>query len=106
MNPAPKPPELKPCSDCPLWPSGTQSGFPTLEKMQACIGHVLGPEPHGMAAAEFLTELEAQRQARMLASIKPAESFVPGPFDRTYRLNPLHTYTPKRPMLIIPEDLL
>lgn len=105
MNAAPKSRELKSCLDCPLWPAGTQSGFPTMEKIQLCINHVLGGRRQWIAGDEFQAQVEAHRQARLKAPIKGTKAFQPGPVVRTYVLDYARMFTPKRPVLIIPEDM-
>lgn len=106
MNCAPKPPQARTCADCPLWPAGTQSGSPTLEKIELCTQHVLGGRRPWITDEEFLAQLEAQRQARLNAPLKTRKPFQPGPFVRTYELDWSLKYVPPRPQLIIPEDML
>ncbi len=105
MSPAPQPHQLRPCSDCPLWPPHTQTGFPTLEKVEACIRHVLEPVRQWLTAEEFLAQVEAYRQKRLNEPHQVVEPFQPGPFVRTYELDWTRIYAPKRPVLIIPEDM-
>jgi len=47
-------------------------------------------------AQEFLAEVEAHRKAREKERLKPQKPFVPGPFVRTYQLNPHLMYEAKR----------
>lgn len=106
MNCAPKHNQARTCADCPLWPAGTQSGFPTQEKIQLCINHVLGGRRQWITGEEFLTQVESHRQARLKAPLKATKPFQPGPFARTYVLDYSLKFTPKPPKLIIPEDML
>ena len=48
-----------------------------------------------MTAAEFLAQVEAYRQMREKHPLKAPKPFVPGPFVRTYVLNPNHKFRPK-----------
>jgi hypothetical protein len=105
MNGAPKQNLTRICADCPLWPAGTQSGCPTQEKIQLCINHVLGGRRQWITAEEFLAQVAAYRQKRLQEPLKATEPFQPGSFVRTYDLDRLLQYKPKRPVLIIPEDL-
>lgn len=103
---APKQNQPRTCAGCPLWPAGTQSGVPTQEKIQNCVNHVLEGRRLWLTAEEFLAQVEAYRQKRLKEPLKATVPFQPGPFVRTYILDSTLKFKPKRPVLIIPEDLL
>ena len=86
MNPAAEIHIPKDCKGCPVWMPAEQTGVPTLEKIQACIQHVLGREGLWMTGEEFLANVAANRAARLKAGRIPRKPFKPGPFVREYRL--------------------
>lgn len=46
-----------------------------------------------MTADEFLAQVEAYRRLRSQQPLKASRPFVPGPFVRTYILNPAKDFT-------------
>ena len=91
------------CRDCPIWPPNTQSGHPYPEKILACIRHVLGDKRHWLTAEEFLAQVEVHRAAKLREKRNPPKLFVPGPFVRTYVLDPNHKFRPKPKVPTKPE---
>jgi hypothetical protein len=53
------------------------------------------PLRNWMTAAEFLAAVEAHRAAKLKERQKPRQPFVPGPFVRTYVLDPNHKFRPR-----------
>lgn len=104
MSDAPPYRATRGCANCPLWPAGTQSGFPTMEKIQLCIHHVLGGRRQWITGEEFLAEVQAHREARRKTPPKTYKHFEPGTPVRIYVLDYSRRFTPKPPELIIPED--
>jgi hypothetical protein len=58
---------------------------------------------HRLTAEEFLAQVEAHRAAKLKEKRNPPKPFVPGPFVRTYILDPNHKFRPKPKALTKPE---
>ncbi len=63
------------------------------------------PVRNWLTAEEFLAQVEAYRQKRLLEPLKKSQPYVFGKPHRTYVLDWSRVYIPPRPKLIIPEDL-